>query len=249
MFSRACIQEAFRRYSESLDLDFKEHWFFFEISLSNETARMVSMKALLEEAKTIGIKGATKLRKNELIERLWTHEPSTVSKRVPTELVVHKKEKKRRTSISPVSLPVPSSVVYSSDRDDVRCSVCKFHFTVKNCSMIHKYCEKEKTYSTNRSQNTIYDTFHNRWLPVAERMSNTPYYIVEEKRKKLREFDLSRAKGTDCEIRMYTSYLHGLSLYYPSLMTEVQKDYLVGVSHGNIVLHVNDSMVRLLTIH
>ena len=39
MFSRACIQEAFRRYSESLDLDFKEHWFFFEISLSNETAR------------------------------------------------------------------------------------------------------------------------------------------------------------------------------------------------------------------
>ena len=93
MFSRACIQEAFRRYSESLDLDFKEHWFFFEISLSNETARTVSMKVLLEEAKTIGIKGATKLRKNELIERLWTHEPSTVSKRIPTELVVHKKRK------------------------------------------------------------------------------------------------------------------------------------------------------------
>jgi hypothetical protein len=45
------------------------------------------------------------------------------------------------------------------------------------------------------------------------------------------------------------SYLKGLELYYPSLMTEMQIDYLHGISAGNIVVHVDYDMVKLRTIN
>ena len=134
-------------------------------------------------------------------------------------------------------------------QDPNRCSVCQSHVSIYNCSSIYKYCEKEHKYSTDRIANHVYDSFYGKWLPVGPIICNTHYELIESKRSKLRDFDLGRAKATHTEVRAYMSYLKGLELYYPSLMTEMQIDYLHGISAGNIVVHVDYDMVKLRTIN
>ena len=272
MFTRAQVQQAFQQYTVSQNIQFTEHWEIFQSILLTEIENSVTTKVLFDEAKKHGIKGAMKLRKHELIEKLWDHTAPKTTKRVATCTQQNKntknKNKKQKLnkgieeffeSTIPCEnkeMPLVEETVVELvpevpviPQDPNRCSVCQSHVSIYNCSSIYYYCEKEHKYSTDRIANHVYDSFYGKWLPIGPTISNTHYELIESKRSKLRDFDLGRAKATHTEVRAYMSYLKGLELYYPSLMTEMQIDYLHGIRAGNIVVHVDYDMVKLRTIN
>ena len=267
MFTRAQVQQAFQQYTVSQNIQFTEHWEIFQSILLTEIENSVTTKVLFDEAKKHGIKGAMKLRKHELIEKLWEHTAPKTTKRVAQQNKNSNNKKQKvnkgieeffepnipceNKELSLIEETVVETVqeVPVLPQDPNRCSVCQSHVSIYNCSSIYKYCEKKQQYSNDRIMNNVYDAFYRKWLPVGQRISNTHYELIESKRSKLRDFDLARAKATHTEGRAYMSYLKELQLYYPSLITDMQQDYLHGISTGNIVVHVDYDMVKLRTVN
>ena len=80
MFTRTQVQQAFQQYTVSQNIQFTEHWEIFQSILLNEIEKNITTKLLFDEAKKHGIKGAMKLRKHELIEKLWEHMATQTTK-------------------------------------------------------------------------------------------------------------------------------------------------------------------------
>ena len=236
MFTRTQVQQAFQQYTVSQNIQFTEHWEIFQSIFLNEIENNITTKLLFDEAKKHGIKGAMKLRKHELIEKLWEHTAPKTTKRVATCTQQNKntknknKNKKQKLnkgieeffeSTIPCEnkeMPLVEETVVELvpevpviPQDPNRCSVCQSHVSIYNCSSIYKYCEKEHKYSTDRIANHVYDSFYGKWLPIGPTISNTHYELIESKRSKLRDFDLARAKASHTEVRAFMSYLKDLN--------------------------------------
>ena len=95
MFTRAQVQQAFQQYTVSQNIQFTEHWEIFQSILLNEIENNITTKLLFDEANKHGIKGAMKLRKHELIEKLWKHTAPKITKRVATCTQQNKNKKQK----------------------------------------------------------------------------------------------------------------------------------------------------------
>ena len=100
MFTRTQVQQAFQQYTVSQNIQFTEHWEIFQSILLNEIEKNITTKLLFDEAKKHGIKGAMKLRKHELIEKLWEHMATQTTKRVATCTQQNKNSRNKKQKIS-----------------------------------------------------------------------------------------------------------------------------------------------------
>ena len=130
--------------------------------------------------------------------------------------------------------------------DEYRCSICHLHINLRRCNVLYKYCEKHERYSVDRVPNTVYDLYYNKWLPVASNVAHNHYADIEEQRAKIRAFDVGHANSSFSVSALYMKHLTRIAMYYPSLMTETQKDFQRGINMGNAIGYINEEMIRLL---
>ena len=151
MFTRAQVQQAFQQYTVSQNIQFTEHWEIFQSILLTEIENSVTTKVLFDEAKKHGIKGAMKLRKHELIEKLWEHTAPKTTKRV-VACTQENKNKKQKVNKGIETFFEPTIQCESKDnseqvvevvqevpvtpQDPNICSVCQSHVSIYNCSSI-----------------------------------------------------------------------------------------------------------------
>ena len=132
--------------------------------------------------------------------------------------------------------------------DEYRCSICHLHINLRRCNVLYKYCEKHERYSVDRVPNTVYDLYYNKWLPVASNVAHNHYADIEEQRAKIRAFDVGHANSSFSVSALYMKHLTRIAMYYPSLMTETQKDFQRGINMGNAIGYINEEMIRLLPV-
>ena len=133
-------------------------------------------------------------------------------------------------------------------KDPSRCPVCEILYTYTECSYLNRYCQTTYKYTQCRVPDAVYDSFFDRWLPVNPKQSQLHYKEIEAKRTKLRCFDVMEAKRTRSEATKYKTFLEELQKYYPSLMTQRQKDFIIGYKHGVMVESIDEDMVALSLI-
>ena len=124
-----------------------------------------------------------------------------------------------------------------------RCQICQFHCTLKNCSILNKYCEKYYIYYSDRVPHHIYDPYHRTWLPVQQSVSSIHYNHVDEKRIWIRHFNVSNSS-----FETFKLYLEMVVLFYPSLMTDILKDCLIAIQNGYYAESITQDLITLLPI-
>jgi len=117
--------------------------------------------------------------------------------------------------------------------DNNRCPMCKSVTSTRKCSLFHKFCEKFQRYTEDRETMIVYDPvnkavelgtvwcdYYRLFLPV--NVKSMHYEDVNERRLHIRSFDMKKYHSA---VLAYREYLLLVWKFYPSLMTDTQKDH------------------------
>ena len=187
----------------------------------------VSKTDILNEAQLKGIKRYSSLSKIELITQLWNRKrviDKTNLKRIKTVNAKNKANKIAKPDIAQTKNENRSMCVVEIDENVPVCTVCKCAYDVFKCSATFMYCEKLRTYDSNRTENTVYDSYYNDAILVDPSVSNKHYSEIESARQFIRETANNyNPMNGPCKLDFHVK---SVAQYYPSLLTDKQIEYL-----------------------
>ena len=192
----------------------------FDNGLLQHFLQTVSKSDLKREASQKAIKNYSMVTKAELIKKLWTHTEPVLDrsnlKRIKTintkKQILQSEKKNEDQSFMCVDENVPV------------CIVCKCAYDVFKCSETFMYCEKLRTYDSNRTENTVYDSYYNDAILVDPSVSNKHYSEIESARQFIRETANNyNPMNGPCKLDFHVK---SVAQYYPSLLTDKQIEYL-----------------------
>ena len=196
--------------------------FVLEVFVEN-----VSKADILNEAQLKGIKRYSSLSKIELITQLWNRKrviDKTNLKRIKTVNAKNKANKIAKPDIAQTKNENRSMCVVEIDENVPVCTVCKCAYDVFKCSATFMYCEKLRTYDSNRTENTVYDSYYNDAILVDPSVSNKHYSEIESARQFIRETANNyNPMNGPCKLDFHVK---SVAQYYPSLLTDKQIEYL-----------------------
>ena len=265
----------FREHLCSYGVPVEEHRRRMEECVLRVLSESMNKRTMIEHARLRGIKNYKNISKHALLEALWSP-VSLETSTERCEKKKERKKKKKTVSFGAVTHMEPvveriheevavQEIVVEREpqieeheetvivtpaivEDSSRCSLCLKEYTETKCCRINRYCETKSKYTEDRVPNAVYDSFYERWLPVRPNLSQYHYSHIETKRTRLRCFDIMRAKRTQSESTMYKSFVDDLQKYYPSLMTQRQRDFVIGYELGVMVESIDDDMVKLMPL-